>query len=87
VKEKDLPADCKLRGVKSLNNVVEQSRRTVQRRWRATQCFRSSHTAERAPEGVEPRHVMRKGQAKTLDGRDAVGRAKFVENIFDIVAQ
>lgn len=35
------------------------------------QCFRSFHTAERTIEGVEAMHMMRKGQVKRLDGRDA----------------
>lgn len=37
---------------KYLNNIVEQNQRAIRRRWRAPQCFRSFHTAERAPEGT-----------------------------------
>jgi hypothetical protein len=44
------------------------------------QCFRPFHTAGRAIEGVEAMHLLRKGQAKRLDGRDAVGLVKFVES-------
>ena len=86
VKEKILPADCKLRRVKYLNNVIEQDHRTIRRRWRAMQCFRSFHTAERTLEGVEAMHMVRKGQVKRLDGRDAVGQAKFVASPFDVAA-
>ncbi len=50
------------------------------------QCVRSFHTAERTLEGVEAMHMMRKGQVKRLDGRDAVGQAKFVESMFGIAA-
>ena len=50
------------------------------------QCFRSFHTAERAIEGVEAMHMMRKGQIKRLDGRDAVGQAKFVASLFGMAA-
>jgi transposase-like protein len=82
VKEKVLPADCKPRRVKYLNNVIEQDHRFIRRRWRAMQCFRSFHTAERTIEGVEAMHVMRKGQVKRLDGRDTVGQAKFVASLF-----
>jgi hypothetical protein len=46
------------------------------------QCFRSFHTAERAIEGVEAMHMIRKGQLKRLDRGDAVGQAKFVESLF-----
>ena len=50
------------------------------------QCFRSFHTAERTIEGVEAMHVLRKGQVKRLDGRDAMGQAKFVASLFDVAA-
>lgn len=86
VKEKVLPRDCKLRRVKYLNNVIGQDHRAIRRRWRAAQCFRSFHTAERALEGIVPLHMMRKGQIKRLDGRDALGQAKFVESLFGVAA-
>jgi IS6 family transposase len=86
VKEKVLPPDCKLRRVKYLNNVIEQDHRAIRRRRRAMQCFRSFHTAERTPEGVESMRMLRKGQVKRLDGRDAVGQAKFVESLFGVAA-
>ncbi len=66
VREKVLTADCKLRRVKYLNNVIEQDHRFIRRRWRAMPCFRSFHTAERTLEGVEAAHMMRKGQVKRL---------------------
>jgi transposase, IS6 family len=86
VKEKVPPYDCNLRRVKYLNNVIEQDHRAIRRRWRAAQCFRSFHTAERTLEGIESLHMMRKGQVKRLGGRDAVGQAKFVESLFRIAA-
>jgi hypothetical protein len=46
------------------------------------QCFLSFHTAERTIEGIEATHMMRKGQVKRLDGRDAIGQAKFVKTLF-----
>jgi transposase-like protein len=86
VKEKVLPSDCKLRRVKYLNNVSEQDHRFICRRWRAMQCFRSFHTAGRTIEGIEAAHMMRKGQIKRIDGRDAVGQAKFVASLFGVAA-
>jgi len=86
VNEKVLLADCKIRRVKYLNNVIEQDHRAIRRRWRAMQCFRSFHTAERTIEGIEAMYVMRKGQVKRLDGRDAIGQAKCVVNLFDVAA-
>ena len=86
VKEKVLPSDCKLRRVKYLNNVFEQDHRAIRRRWRAMQCFRSFHTAERTLEVIEAMHMMRKGQVKRLDGRDSIGHVKFVESLFGVAA-
>ena len=86
VKEKVLPSDCKLRRVKYLNNVIEQDHRAVRRRWRACQCFRSFHTAERALEGIEAMNMMRKGQVKRLGGRDSAGQAQFVASLFGVAA-
>ena len=62
VKEKVLPKDYRLRRVKYLNNVIEQDHRTIRRRWRAMQCFRSFHTAERTLEGVEAMHMIGRGR-------------------------
>jgi transposase, IS6 family len=86
VKEKVLPFDCKLRRAQYLNNIIEQDHRAVRRRWRAMQCFRSFHTAERTIEGVEALHMMRKGQVKRLCGRDTAGQAKFVASLFGVAA-
>lgn len=86
IKEKVLPADCKLRRVKYLNNVIEQDHRAIRRRWRAAQCFRSFHTAERTIEGIEAAHMMRKGQLKRISGEDVVGQVKFVESLFGVAA-
>jgi transposase, IS6 family len=84
--EKVLPKDCRLRRTKYLTNIVEQDHRFIRRRWRAMQCFRSFHTAELTIEGVEAMHMMRKGQIKRLNSRDAAGQAKFVESLFQIAA-
>ena len=86
IAEKVLPHDCKLRKVKYLNNVIEQDHRTVRRRWRTMQCFRSFHTAERTLEGVEALHMIGKGRVKRLDGRDAMGQAKFSASLFGVAA-
>ncbi len=86
VREKVLPSDCKLRRVKYLNNVIEQDHRFIRRRWRACQCFRSFDTAERTIQGVEAANMMRKGQVKRIDGRDATEQAKFVESLFGVAA-
>jgi transposase-like protein len=56
--------DCKLRRVKYLNNVIEQDRRFVRKKVRASQCFKSFYTAERTLESIEAVNMMRKGQVK-----------------------
>ena len=53
---------------------------------RASQCFKSFHTAERTLEGIEAVNMMRKEQVKRLLGSDAMGQAKFVESLFQIAA-
>jgi transposase-like protein len=83
---KILPKDYKLRRVKYLNNVIEQDHRFIKRKVRASPCFKRFHTAERTLEGIEAVNMMRKGQIKRLSGKDAMGQAKFVLNLFQIAA-
>jgi IS6 family transposase len=84
--ERVVPQDCKLRRVKYLNSVIEQDHRFVKKKVRASQCFKSFHTAERTLEGIESINMMRKGQVKRLSGSDAQGQVKFVSNLFQIAA-
>jgi transposase-like protein len=84
--EKILPKDCKLRRVKYLNNVIEQDHRFIKKKVRASQCFKSFHTAERTLEGIETMNMMRKGQVKRLSRNDATGQTKFVLSLFQIAA-
>jgi transposase-like protein len=60
--------------VKYLNKVVEQDRRFVKKKVRASQCFESFYTAERTLEAIEAMNMMRKGQVKRLAGSDAMVR-------------
>ena len=84
--ERIVPKDCKLRRVKYLNNVIEQDHRFIKKKVRASQCFKSFHTAERTLEGIESVNMMRKGQVKRLSGSDARGQAKFVASLFSLPA-
>ncbi len=81
-----LPQKTEVRTSKYLHNLIEQDHRAIRRRWRAMQCFRSFHTAERTQEGIKALHMMRKGQVKRLNGRDSVGQAKFVKSLFGVAA-
>ena len=78
--------DCKLWRAQYLNNVIEQDHRFVKKEVRASQCFKSFHTAERTLEGIESVNMMRKGQVKRVAGSDARGQAKFVESLLGIAA-
>ena len=84
--EKILPSDCRLRRVKYLNNVIEQDHRFIKKKVRASQCFKSFHTAERTLEGIEAMNMMRKGPVKRLAGSGAQGQAKFVASLFQMAA-
>lgn len=84
--ERVVPRDCKLWRVKYLNNVIEQDHRFVKKKVRASQCFKSFHTAERTLEGIEAINMMRKGQVKRLAGSDGQGQAKFVASLFQVAA-
>ena len=84
--EKIVPKDCKLRRVKYLNNVIEQDHRFIKKKVRASQCFKSFHTAERTLEGIEAVNMIRKGQVKRLAGSAARGQATFVASLFGVAA-
>jgi IS6 family transposase len=84
--ERIVPEDCNLRRVKYLNNVIEQDHRFIKKKVRASQCFKSFHTAERTLEGIEAMNMMRKGQVTRLAGSDAQGQAQFVASLFRIAA-
>jgi IS6 family transposase len=71
--EKVLPHDCKLKRVKYLNNIIEQDHRFIKKRVLASLGYRSFDAAERTLQGVEAINMVRKGQAKRLVGRGAVG--------------
>ena len=72
--------------MKYLNDVIEQDHRFVRKKVRASQCFKSFHTAGRTLEGIEALNMIRRGQVKRLAGSDARGQAKFVESLFGIAA-
>jgi IS6 family transposase len=84
--ERIVPPDCKLRRVKYLNNVIDQDRRFIKKKIRASQCFKSFHTAERTLEGIESTNMTRKSQVKRLAGSDTRGQAKFVASPFGVAA-
>jgi putative transposase len=49
---------CRCRPIRYLNNVVEQDHRAIKRRVRASQGFRSFHSAWRMIQGMETVHMI-----------------------------
>ena len=75
---------CRCRPIRYLNNIVEQDHRSVKRRLRACQGFRSFHAAWRTPQGIETMNMVRKGQLRWNAKDDIAGQAKFVEDILGL---
>jgi IS6 family transposase len=85
-REKVLPHDCKLRRVKYLKKIIEQDHRFIKKRVRAGLGYRLFEIAERTIQGVEVMNMIRKGEVKRLDKSEAMGQAKFVEDLFRVIA-
>ena len=66
--------------------MIEQDDRFIKKKVRASQCFKSFHTAERTLEGIEAINMIRKEQVKRLAGSDSQGQAKFVASQFGVTA-
>ena len=75
---------CRCRPVRYLNNIVEQDHRSVKRRMRASQGFRSFHSAARTIEGIETVNMIRKGQVRWLAQSDIVAQVAFVSRLFEL---
>ncbi len=60
----ELGRRCRSRTVQYLNNIVEQDHRTIKRRVRASQGFRSFRSATRTIQGIEMVNMIRKGQVR-----------------------
>src|SRR3984957_3485205 len=80
----ELSRRCRCRPVRYLNNIVEQDHRSIKRRVRASQGFRSFHSAARTIEGIETINMIRKGQVRWLAPGDIVGQVAFVTRLFDL---
>ena len=72
--------------LRNISNVIEQDHRFIKKKVRASQCFKSFHTAERTLEGIEALNMMRKSQVKRLAGSDSQGQAEFVASLFGVAA-
>jgi IS6 family transposase len=81
-----LAADCELRQVKYLNNLIEQDHRFIKRRTRPGLGFFAFDTAQRTLAGFETMNMVRKGQVKGVDKGDMLAQGHFVNRLFGLAA-
>ena len=81
-----LPRRVRLRQCKYLNNVVEQSHRTVKKRTWLAKGYGSFWTAWRTLQGIEAVDMIRKGRVRWVTKDDAVAQAAFIAELFGLAA-
>jgi transposase-like protein len=77
---------ARLRQVKYLNNIVEQDHRRIKRLVRPGLGFGGLRTARRTLAGYEAMAMIRKGQVRSIGGRDIRAQATFIAGLFGIAA-
>ena len=80
----ELGRRCRCRPVRYLNNIVEQDHRSIKRRVRACQGFRSFSSTTRTIQGIETVNMIRKGQVRWLAKDDIGGQVAFVAGLFEL---
>ena len=83
-KEKLIAKRCKLRQVKYLNNIVEQSHRFIKKLVKNNQWFQYFKTARRTIAGFEIMNMIRHGQVRYIKKIDILAQKRFVETLFGI---
>jgi DDE domain len=73
--------------VSYLNNIVEQDRRSINRRVNASLGFRSFDGAQRTIEGYEVMHMIRKAQVRWLSKDDIAAQVRFIQVMFGVAAE
>ena len=81
-----LPKRVRLRQCKFLNNVIEQDHRNVKKRVWLAKGYGSFQSARRTLDGIETRHMIRKGRVRRVAKNDVVAEARFIAKIFGIAA-
>ncbi len=79
-----LAADCELRQVKYLNNLIEQDHRFIKRRTRPGLGFFSFDTAQRTLAGFETLNMIRKGQLKGVEKGDILAQVHSINSLFGV---
>ena len=69
-----------------VNNILEQDHRAIKRRVKTKQGFREFHAARRTIRGYEAMHMIRKGQARRVNGSDVRQQIQFINKLFQVAA-
>ena len=85
-KEGILRHRCRHRPIQYVNNILEQDHRAIKRRVTVKQGFREFHAARRTIQGYEAMHMIRKGQARRLNGSDGRQQIQFINKLFEVAA-
>jgi IS6 family transposase len=83
---KAVAADCELRQVKYLNNLMEPDHRFIKRRTRPGLGFFAFDTAQRTLAGIERVNMLRQGQVKGVDKGDVLGQVHLINSLFGLAA-
>ena len=76
----------RLRQANFLNIIIEQDHRRPKRLVRPGLGFGGFHTARRTLAGYEAMAMVRKGQVRSIGGRDMRAQATFVAELFQVAA-
>jgi hypothetical protein len=74
----------RLRQIKYLNNIVEQNHRNVKRLTSPGLGFGSFWTARRTLAGYEAMAMIRKGQVRSIGGRNIKAQPRFIARLFEM---
>jgi transposase, IS6 family len=83
---REIAADCELRPVKYLNNIIEQDHRFIKRRVKPGLGFFKYTTARATLLGYEAINQLRKGQVQGTSKGDIRGQNAFIARAFGLAA-
>jgi hypothetical protein len=86
-RDSTLPDTCLLRQCKYLNNVVQQDHRCVKRRVNPGLGFGAFRTVQRAIQGYEVVHRLRKGQIEGIARRDVLAQNRVINQMVGLAAK
>ena len=85
-KERILRRRCRHRPIQYLHNILEPDHRAIKRRVKAKQGVRAFPAARRMIQGDEARHMIRKGQARRVNGSAVRQQIQFMKTLFEVAA-